>query len=224
MELPATSLTDPAWLADDLRRARRLHGPAGPVVLGTIRWYSASSVLVAPTLEPWVHTGVARDPALDAVTFDITDDGRFLDAYSTRTLGPAPGELAAALVRTIDAVVTAFSRASGASPRALWAIAIDSIANRLLWAGSTTGDADAAKRSAEELAEHMAHAAHDVPGCVWNGSPRPRFTTVGGRLVVRRSSCCLVYEAPATLGAKCVSCPRQTPTERERRLRTLLGP
>ena len=219
MELPATSLTDPAWLADDLRRARRL--TVADPSYRIIRWYSPRYWSPPPNRG---CTPAYRDPALDAVTFDITDDGRFLDAYSTRTLGPAPGELAAALVRTIDAVVTAFSRASGASPRALWAIAIDSIANRLLWAGSTTGDADAAKRSAEELAEHMAHAAHDVPGCVWNGSPRPRFTTVGGRLVVRRSSCCLVYEAPATLGAKCVSCPRQTPTERERRLRTLLGP
>ncbi|WP_298180274.1 Fe-S oxidoreductase [Saccharomonospora sp.] len=224
MELSATVLTDPAWLADDLRRARRLHGPADPVVLGTIRWYSVSSVLVAPALEPWVHTGVARDPSLDAVTLDVTDDGRFLDAYSSRTLGTDPGDLGAALVRAVDGAVTAFSQTSGASARALWAVAVDSIANRLLWTGSTTGDTHGARRMADELVEHMARAARDVPGCVWNGSPRPRFTTVGERPVVRRSSCCLIYEAPTTLGAKCVSCPRQSPADRERRLRTLLGP
>ncbi len=224
VELPATALADPSWVADDLDRARRLHGRATPAVLGTIRWYSASSVLVAPAVEPWVHTRVARDPALAAVTFDVTPDGRFLDAHSARTLGRDPAALGAALVRAVDAAVTAFAQASGASPRALWAVGVDSLANRLLWAAATTGDPDAAPRLAGELADHMERAARDLPGCVWNGSPRPRFTTVGSRLVLRRSSCCLIYEAPATRDAKCASCPRQTPSEREQRLRLLLGP
>ncbi|EIE97988.1 putative Fe-S protein [Saccharomonospora glauca K62] len=224
VELPATALADPAWVTEDLDRARRLHGRAAPAVLGTIRWYSASSVLVAPALEPWVHTGVARDPALDAVTFDVTADGRFLDAHSTRALGADPAALGAALVRALDSAVTAFARASGASPRALWAVGVDSIANRLLWAASTTGDANTAPRLARELSDHMESAARELPGCVWNGSPRPRFATMGDRLVLRRSSCCLIYEAPATRDSKCASCPRQTPAEREHRLRLLLGP
>ncbi|MGW9308218.1 Fe-S oxidoreductase [Saccharomonospora azurea] len=224
MDLPATALADPAWVTEDLHRARRLHGPASPTVLGTIRWYSASSVLVAPALEPWVHTGAARDPALESVTFDVTADGRFLDARSSRALDGDAAELGAALVPAVDSAVTAFAHASGAAPRALWAVAVDSIANRLLWAASTVGRADTAPRLADALADQMERAARALPRCVWQGSPRPRFTTVGHRLVLRRSSCCLLYEAPRTRDDKCVSCPRQTPAERERRQRLLLGP
>ncbi|TLW90907.1 (2Fe-2S)-binding protein [Saccharomonospora piscinae] len=223
MGVPATVLTDPTWLAEDLRRARTLYGPAPRAVLGTVRWYSASSVLVAAALEPWVHTGLARDPALDAVRLDLAD-GRFLDASSTRGLGPDPADLGAALVRAVDAAVTAFAAACGARERALWAVAVDSIANRLLWAASATGaDHVEGVRLAGELAEHMARAAHDVPGCRWRGSPRPRFTTVGDRVIVRRVSCCLIYETPTAGEVTCVSCPRQTPAERERRVRGQLS-
>ncbi|CAM2893251.1 hypothetical protein SAXI111661_06975 [Saccharomonospora xinjiangensis] len=224
MELPATALADPAWVAEDLRRARHLHGSASPTVLSTIRWYSASSVLVAPALEPWVHIGVARDPALEAVTLDVTADGRFLDAHSARTLRGGVADLGTALAVTVNAAVTAFAHAGGASPRALWAVAVDSIANRLLWTAATAGKPDSAPLLADELADHMKHAAGGLPGCVWNGSPLPRFVTVGDRLVVRRSSCCLLYEAPTSQADKCASCPRQTPAQREQRLRLLLGP
>lgn len=222
-DLPATALADPAWVREDLDRARHLHGSASPAVLGTIRWYSASSVLVAPAIEPWVHTGTARDPALESVTFDVAPDGRFLDAWSSRALSAGVAELGAALVAAVDPAVTAFAEASGASPRALWAVAVDSIANRLLWASSTTGSTDSTPRLADTLADHMERAALDRPGCVWRGSPRPRFATLGEQLVLRRSSCCLLYEAPRTRDDKCVSCPRQTPEERRRRQRLLLG-
>ena len=88
--------------------------------------------------------------------------------------------------------------ASGASPRALWAIATDSLANRVLWAGG-----------AESVARMVAAA-------VGPELPVPRYVEVSGRLVVRRASCCLIYQAPGM--EKCTSCPRQTPAERLRRL------
>ncbi|MFC4000662.1 (2Fe-2S)-binding protein [Prauserella oleivorans] len=209
-EVSATVLADPAWLREDLGRAARLYGAVGDRVLGTIRWYSASSVLVAPALEPFVHTGTARDPALDAVVLDVHPDGRYLDAHSERVLGRDTEALGAALARAIGQAVDALATVCGATPQSLWAIAADSIANRLLWAGSAVGDAERAMRLADELGEVI-----DRP------MPRPRFADVGGRPVVRRTSCCLIYEIPG--GQKCASCPRQTPAERERRLRSLLG-
>ncbi|MGH3879545.1 MAG: (2Fe-2S)-binding protein, partial [Actinophytocola sp.] len=51
--------------------------------------------------------------------------------------------------------------------------------------------------------------------------PVPRYVTVAGTRAVRRASCCLIYEAPGQ--QKCVSCPRQHPAERDRRLRAALG-
>ncbi|PXY28325.1 (2Fe-2S)-binding protein [Prauserella muralis] len=210
MEVSATVLADEAWLAEDLGRARRLYGEASDRVLGTIRWYSASSVLVAPALEPLVHTGTARDPSLDAVVFDMMPDGRYLDARSERVLGRDVAALGERLGEAVGTAVDAIAAVSGATARSLWAVAVDSIANRLLWAGSAVGDPARAMRLAETLGEALGP-----------GVPRPRFVHVGRRPVVRRASCCLIYEA--TGGDKCASCPRQTPAEREERLRLLLG-
>ncbi|MEU6642331.1 (2Fe-2S)-binding protein [Saccharomonospora sp. NPDC046836] len=210
-EVPATVLADRSWLREDLVRAAALYGAASDRVLGTIRWYSASSVLVAPALEPLVHTGVARDPALDAVVFDLAPDGRYLDARSERTLGRDLATLGAALAGALGAAVEASAAVSGATARSLWAIAADSIANRLLWAGSAVGD----PAHAMELAAALGDA-------VGPQLPRPRFVHIGARPVARRASCCLIYAA--TGGDKCTSCPRQAPAEREQRLRSLLGP
>lgn len=208
----ATVLADPAWLATDLERAQRMYGRVGSRVLGTIRWYSASSVLVAPALEPFVHTGEVRDPSLAAVTLDMHPDGRYLDAHSDRVLGGGIERLAEALGTALDAAVTAAASASGAGVRPLWAIAADSVANRMLWAGSATADPERAMRLTHALAE-----------AIGEPMPRPRFEFVGQRPVVRRSSCCLIYEATLPGVEKCASCPRQPPQERARRLGTLLG-
>lgn len=210
--VPATTLTDRTWLADDLIRAQHLYGPAPDRVLGTIRWYSASSVLVAPALEPLVLDGAARDPALHAVTFDMHPDGRYVDAHSDRILGADLSTLAVALGTALQAAVTAIADVSGAPHRSLWAIAADSIANRILWAGSAAGDTGRAAQLAQTLIRETGH-----------GMPHPRFVLVGNRPVLRRSSCCLIYQTPLEASEKCVSCPRQTPAERARRLHDLLG-
>ncbi|MGH3520233.1 MAG: hypothetical protein ACRDQ7_23195, partial [Haloechinothrix sp.] len=52
--VPATALTDVGWMRERLDLARTLYGPAPAHVLGTVWWYSASSVLVAPTVESLV--------------------------------------------------------------------------------------------------------------------------------------------------------------------------
>ncbi|GAB3501464.1 (2Fe-2S)-binding protein [Amycolatopsis cihanbeyliensis] len=209
-DVPATVLTDPDWLREDVRLAARMYGRADDRVLGTVRWYSASSVLVAPALESLVLAGTALHPGLERTTFHLHPDGRFGGASATGVLGADLTELGAALAGTIEPVVRAIAALTGAATPALWAIAADSIGNRLLWAGGAAGDPELGTRFAAPLASAIGHRI-----------PSPRYLEVGGSRVLRRSSCCLIYEA--TGGEKCTSCPRQRPAERARRLHELLG-
>ncbi|GLY67063.1 (2Fe-2S)-binding protein [Amycolatopsis taiwanensis] len=199
--VPATSLTDPRWLRAQLHLTARRHRRAPDPVLGVIWWYSASSVLVAPALQSWAATGTARDPALDAVTLDVTADGRLLDARSARPLDGGLDELGRALGVALASAIAAIEAVTGARSPALRAIATDSIANRLLWAGTP-----------ERAAPLVAATGIRMP--------RPRYVELGSNLVVRRASCCLIYQVGQP---KCVSCPRQPPAERESRVRAALG-
>jgi hypothetical protein len=208
-EVPATRLTDPRWVQGQIDASARVYGRARSEVLGTIWWYSLSSVLVGPPLESLVHTGAASDPSLEAITLELLADGRFAGARSSRVLGGDLAELGAALAGTLGPAIATIAMVSGARVPALRAIATDSIGNRLLWAGSSVGGTGRA----------MALAG-PVIGAIGLGLPKARFLQVGSTSVVRRASCCLVYKAN---GVKCTSCPRQTPEERLRRLRAALG-
>jgi hypothetical protein len=194
----ATALADAGWLGAQLVLAtRRFRVDARTA--GVLWWYSGSSVLLGPPASSFVGGGPVATPALGSLTLSVHPDGRVLDARSadfvSRAAAPAlVGELVATCVGAVAA-------ASGASVRSLWAIASDSLANRVLWAGG--GEADAVALAVDER------------------FPRPRFVEAGGQLVVRRSSCCLVYESPGE--QKCVSCPRQRPDDRLRRLREVFG-
>lgn len=210
MEVPATAITDAAWLRGRLELARQLYGPASPRVLGTVWWYSTSSVLVAPPIEALVSTGAALDPALDAVVLRIQADGRLLGATSSRPFEGDVHELGAAYRDALTPAISSVASASGAGERALWAIAADSIANRFLWAGQAAGDVE----GTIALAGHLADGIGDV-------LPRPRYREVGGHTVVHRVSCCLIDQA--TGQQKCTSCPAQRPEERDRRIRAALG-
>ncbi|RZS34655.1 FhuF-like iron-sulfur protein [Herbihabitans rhizosphaerae] len=200
--VPAVAITDASWLDAQLDAARRRYRFAQRDALGVLWWYSASSVLLGPVISSLGQGDSAADPGLAATTLYLHPDGRVLDARSDSVcpddhakLGPA---IADSLRDSIDAVVAA----SGAHTRALWAIASDSLGNRLLWADR------------RDLAEPLALA-------IGPELPRPRYVEVGGTHVVRRNSCCLVYRSPGT--AKCASCPRQHPDERAARLRAALG-
>lgn len=206
MEAPATLLADAGWVRARIGGAAKLYGCSSPEVLGTIWWYSLSSVLVAPSVESLVRTGEPLDPSLDAVTIDLVADGRFTGARSSRLLpGEGLAELGKAFAGTLDTAITTIAEVSGANPRALGAIATDSLGNRLLWTGNT---------------ERAVAMAGPLVAAIGLGMPKPRFVTVGRNTVVRRASCCLIYEAG---NPKCASCPRQTPEERNRRLRDALG-
>jgi hypothetical protein len=196
--VPALKITDPVWLRAQIGLSARRFGCAPVDVLGTIWWYSVSSVLVAPTLTALAAKKPPPDPALTAITLDLLEDGRVADARSSRLLDGDPGK---ALAAALTPAITNIASVSGARTPALRAIATDSIANRLLWAG------------APELAEPLIAGMDER-------MPRPRFAEVGPNTVVRRASCCLIYLAALP---KCVSCPRQRPEERQRRLRAALG-
>jgi FhuF 2Fe-2S C-terminal domain len=201
--VPATLITDPDWLRGQVGLAARRYGHAPPEVLGTIWWYSVSSVLVGPTLESLVRTGKPLDPALPAMTLDLLDDGTVTGAGSARLLD---GDLGAALASAIEPAIATIEAVTGARAQGLRAIVTDSIANRLLWTGAGGRALALAEPLIESIGERM---------------PRPRFTDINGTAVVRRASCCLIYRATAQ--PKCLSCPRQPPEERTRRLRAALG-
>lgn len=214
--VPATRLTEPRWAHHQVELAARLFGlrpgfdNAARRVLGTIQWYAASSVLVAPALESFAVTGTAVDPALAATTLHVHDDGRFAGAVAARLLGSDTAELGRALSAALAEAINVIGPAVGASMPALWAIAADSIANRLLWAGMATGEVSRCTQLSTAIA--------DASG---ERMPRPRYVDVGAHRVVRRNSCCLLYQA--TRGDKCVSCPHQRPEQRQRRLRDAFG-
>jgi hypothetical protein len=193
------AVTDPAWLADALAATAARFRLTGSVTTGVLWWYSVSSVLLGPVAESYVRGGRAADPALASMTLFVQPDGRVLDARSSSTVdaSAAPERVAAVVATCVDAVATA----SRAAERALWAIATDSLANRVLWAGGG--------------------AAHAVALAADDRFPVPRYVTVGGQSAVRRASCCLVYQSPGQ--QKCVSCPRQKPDDRLRRLRAAFG-
>lgn len=197
--MSAEAVTDPAWLADALAATAARFRLTGSVTTGVLWWYSVSSVLLGPVTESYVRGGRVADPSLASMTLFVQPDGRVLDARSSSTVdaSAAAVRVAAVVATCADAVATA----SGAAERALWAIATDSLANRVLWAGGSPVHATAL-------------AADDR-------FPVPRYVTVGGQSAVRRASCCLVYQSPGQ--QKCVSCPRQKPDDRLRRLRAAFG-
>lgn len=197
--MPATAITDPRWLADAVSASARRFRLERHEAAGVLWWYSASSVLLGPVAETFVRGGRAADPALRSLTLFLHADGRPLDARASSFVDrrTVPVRLAAMLAVCVSSVAAV----SCAPPRALWAIASDSLANRVLWAGGAS--ASAAALAADERL------------------PAPRYVTVAGQRVLRRASCCLIFEAPGQ--QKCTSCPRQHPDERLRRLRTALG-
>ena len=198
LPVPATAITEPVWLAEQLDAAARRYRLDRRATVGVLWWYSASTVLLGPPVESLIATGVAADPDLSSVTLYLHADGRLLHATSDAVLGNDPGKLGRRIEETLSTSIDAVAAASGAPPRALWAIATDSLANRVLWAGGTPA------------------VAHRLARAIGPLLPPPRYVEVGGQTIVRRASCCLVYEVAGC--EKCTSCPRQPPDERLRRV------
>jgi hypothetical protein len=110
--------------------------------------------------------------------------------------------LAGDLRATLESAIAAIAEAGRMRSRPLWAIATDSLANRLLALGRAVGDVAAVTSLAAPLA-----AAVGPP------LPAPRYEDVGGARFTRRASCCLLYRVPHEV--VCTSCPRRDPAERQ---------
>jgi len=209
--LPGSLLTDEAWLADRVEQTGRQFRCADRRTNTTLWWYSASVVLLGPAVHALVRTGNAVDLSPSTLRFTLMFNG-----YLERVIpgGEIPGG-AAGFGQHLDAalsqVIEPLSRTGRATERALWAIAADSLATRVLAESSIT---PAGTSIAPALATAIAEAATKV-------RPQPRFVDVSGRpeaaprRYVQRGSCCLLYRVPDGL---CISCPKQTPAERLARL------
>jgi hypothetical protein len=196
--VPATAISDAGWLGEQLDLTRRRFRVDARTA-GVLWWYSASSVLLGPVASTYVRGGPVAAPELGTMTLVVHPDGRLLDARATSVVFRvvAPARVADLVGLCVDAVVSR----SAAPVRSLWAVASDSLANRVLWAGGLEDDARALAADPR--------------------FPVPRLVVVGRQHVVRRASCCLVYESPGE--QKCVSCPRQRPDDRLRRLQAVFG-
>lgn len=202
---PGRHLTDHEWCAARITDTGARWGCDDPRINAVLWWYSASSTMVAAPVAMLLADGVAPDPHLDRIDCTLRDDG-YLGAVRARRLLPGLRAYADALAASHAAVIGTLAAVSAAPPRALWAIATDSVANRALSAGHALDRVDEACDLASALAS---------PPML-----TPRFVDVDGaartRRFVRRGSCCLIYRA--TGSDKCISCPRQAPAERHTRL------
>jgi hypothetical protein len=196
---PSAQLIPAAHLADPDQVARLIAARASTVdrVTATVWWYSASMVLVGPALAGLV-TGVPLSARLADTSLAFRRDGLPVAAVSTA----GTDDVAADLRGTLTDVVAAVAAAARMGERPLWAIATDSIANQLLALGRAVGDVSATTVHAAPLA-----AAIGPP------LPVPRYVDVAGARFTRRASCCLIEELPS--GARCTSCPRRPPAERQ---------
>jgi ferric iron reductase protein FhuF len=195
--VPATLLADVRWTADTLAARAPRQRTDDRRVLATVWWYSVSTVLLTPSLAGLV-TGVPLSARLPDTAVSMLAGGLPVAAVSS---APA-GDVAAELRESLGAVVAAVAEAGRMRERPLWAIATDSIANRLLALGRALGDVPRATALAAPLA-----AAVGAP------LPVPRYVDVGGARFTRRASCCLLYRVPHE--PMCTSCPRRPPAERQ---------
>ncbi|TQN37789.1 FhuF-like iron-sulfur protein [Blastococcus colisei] len=204
--VPAVSFADLEWTAGVLERRARRFGSADRRVLATVWWYSASSVLLTPPLAGLV-TGIPLSARLADLSVAMLP-GPLPAAAEAGAAGS--GDLAADLRDSLGAVIAAVAEAGRMRERPLWAIATDSLANRLLALGQATGKTDRATGLAVPLAASVGPPL-----------PSPRYEDVAGRRFVRRASCCLLDRTPG--GPTCTSCPRRPPAERRRLLERLTG-
>jgi ferric iron reductase protein FhuF len=201
--VPGAQLADPDWTAEVLAARARRQRTDDRRVLATLWWYSASSVLVTPVLAGLV-TGVRLSARLADTSVHLLPGHTPIAATAAAGSGD---DVAGELRGSLAAVVAAVAEAGGMRERPLWAIATDSLANRLLSLGRAVGDVGAVTALARPLA-----------AAVGEPLPAPRYvdvSTPSGDAVrfTRRTSCCLLDQVPHEV--RCTSCPHRTPFERQ---------
>ena len=210
--LPGALLTDESWLRERVGQTGRQFGGSDRRTSATLWWYSASVVLLGPAVHALVHTGSGADLSPSGVRFTMQFNGYLERVIAGDPVPDGPSGLGRHLDDALGQVITPLARVGEATEQALWAIAADSLATRVL---AETSVHPAGTAAAPMLAAAVAEAAVRL-------RPAPRFVDVQGRpdapprRYVRRGSCCLLYRVP---GGLCISCPKQTPDDRLARLR-----
>ena len=194
--VPAADLADPGVTAELVAARARVLRTAEPRVAGTVWWYSASAVLLAPPLAGLV-VGVPLSARPTDLSLSVGSGGLPVAATSTARAADPGSELRELLTGVIGAV----AEAGGLREPPLWAIATDSLAAVLLTLGRMLGAVPEVTGLAGRLAEAV---GPPLPG--------PRYEDVAGSRFVRRASCCLIYRLPD--GALCTSCPHRPPADR----------
>ena len=215
--LPGALLADEAWLGERVGQTGRQFGCADRRTNATLWWYSASVVLLGPSVHALVRSGRGLDLSTSALRFTLRFNGYLERVVARSELAPGPRALGRHLDEALGPVIEPLARISGATERALWAIAVDSLATRVLAETSVlTGGTD--RQTDDQAAPKLATAIAEPAARL---RPLPRYVQVRGRpeaaaqRYVRRGSCCLLYRVPDGL---CISCPKQTPAERLERL------
>lgn len=209
---------DGTWLDGQIAMQARRWPTVDARVRATLWWYSVSQVFVTPALASLFVTGHALSPRPSDVELHSSPVGQILTARSCAVLDGDPVEAAAAALReSLDFAIPQVARAGAGREPPLWAIAADSLANRLLWLGRARNEVDRAIALTATLA-----------GLIGSPLPAPRYVEVarhapraGRARFVRRASCCLVYLEPGE--TKCASCPRQTPAQRSAQLSAVVN-
>lgn len=219
--IPATWLLDDEWLAAQLHGRSAAWQTGDRHVVATLWWYSATHVLVTPTVAALLVTGYGLDPALDRVSLHHLGDGRITGADSAAVLGERGADAAGrALYAPLAAVIETISAFTAHGERPLWALVTDGIANRLLTFARPLGDTGRAGALAEEVIAglHAAGAPLPMPRFVDTPHVAPDGSMDGRRVrFVRRCSCCLIYRVPGQ--ELCSSCPRRPAASRAAAMR-----
>lgn len=195
--LPASIMTSPDWLAEQLRLRSVRWNTDDARVLAALWWYSASAWVIGPTLISLARGDQLLSGDLDDLAIHWLPDSRITGATSSRVLvSTSPiGSAADSLLGLFEHVIPAVADLAGIAERPLWAVAADSIATRLLAIGQEIGEVDRVVGLLPALAD-------SIGGVM----PRVGFTGSGSQLTPRRVSCCLLYLAPEQ--SKCSFCPK----------------
>jgi ferric iron reductase protein FhuF len=211
MTLPGSLLSDVSWLTERVDQIGRQLRCAERRTNATLWWYSASVVLLGPSVHALVMSGAGRELTTSTLRFALRFNGYLERVVPGPELDPGPAALGRHLDDALAQVIEPLARTGAVSERSLWAIAADSLATRVLAEVTVTpGGTD----QAPSIATAIAQAGSRL-------RPLPRYQDVQGRpdrpprRYVRRGSCCLLFRVPDGL---CISCPKQTPAERLERL------
>lgn len=209
--LPGSLLTNESWLSERIEQIGRQLGCAERRTNATLWWYSASVVLLGPSVHAVVTSGTGLELSPSTLHVTLRFNGYLERVIPGPELDAGPAAFGRHLDEALAQVIEPLARTGWTTERSLWAIAADSLGTRVLAeTGVTPGGTDRAPQIATAIAEAAPRLR-----------PLPRYQDVRGhpdgpaRRYVRRGSCCLLFRVPDGL---CISCPKQTPADRLQRL------